>query len=436
MGRDWMLPNALSRIHSVRRTPVMAITVSGLLFLAIAVSMPLATIGTASSLLFLLTFAMVNVALIMYRSRSPDAEDRFRVPLYPLTPVLGVATCAGLALYQLANETEAGVLAGGWVLAGFLVYLIFFSKHARIADVPRTIESPELLVLRKAGRYRVLVPLSNPANVGPLLEMGGRIARASRGDVLGLTVVDLPDVTAYSEAEPFLRQAQKVLERAQEAAFNRGLPFSSVLKVGRDAGEEILDVARDNNCNLILMGYMAEGDPLENSIIHHLSTHQPCDLAILKGTGERPPSFNRILIPVGGRIVHTGVKVRIVHSLQRDQECRVTLMTVIPPDATPLQKQRARENVNRVAGLYQAADLEIVMDENDDVVGSVVNRAEDHDLLILGMRVEPWLRSFFFGTLNQQIMAQVRCPTILVKAFAPERSRVKHLFRRSLPPAG
>jgi len=435
MGRDWMLPNALSRIHSVRRTPVMAITVSGVLFLVIAVLMPLATIGTASSLLFLLTFAMVNVALIMYRSRSVGTDDRFLVPLYPLTPLLGVATCAGLAIYQLVNESAAGLLAGGWVLAGFGIYLAFFSKRAGIADVPRTIESPELLTLRKAGRYRVLVPLSNPANVEPLLEMGGRIARASHGDVLGLTVVDLPDVTAYAEAEPFMRQAQKVLEKAQEVAFTRGLPFSSLLKVGRDPGDEIRNVARDNHCNLVLMGYMAEGDPLENSIIHHLSTHQPCDLIVLKNASERPPSFGRILIPIGGRIVHTGVKIRIIHSLQKEHDCRVTLMTVTPPDATPLQKQRARDNLNRTASLYQAADVETVFDENGDIVEAIVRRAEDHDLLILGMRVEPWLRSFFFGTLNQQITAQVRCPTILVKAFAPERSRVKRVLRRSAPPA-
>jgi amino acid transporter/nucleotide-binding universal stress UspA family protein len=434
MGRDWMLPNALSRIHSVRRTPVVAITVSGLLFLVIAVFMPLATIGTASSLLFLLTFAMVNVALMMYRSRSVDTKDRFLVPLYPLTPVLGVATCAGLAIYQLANETTAGVLAGGWVLAGFGIYLVFFSKRARIADVPRTIESPELLTLRRTGRYRVLVPLSNPANVESLLEMAGRIARASQGDILGLTIVNLPDVTAYAEAEPFMRQAQKVLEKAQEVSFNRELPFSSLLKIGRDPGDEIRNVARDNHCNLVLMGYMAEGDPLENSIIHRLSTHQTCDLVVMRGTPEGSPSFKRILVPIGGRIVHTGLKVRIVHSLQRNHDCRVTLMTVVPSGATSLQKQRAQDNLNRAASLYQAADVEKVLDESDDVAESVINRAEDHDLLILGMRVEPWLRSFFFGTVNQGIMAQVRCPTILVKAFAPERSRVKRLLGRSLPP--
>ena len=36
MGRDWMLPHRLSRLHAIRKTPVLAITVTGILLIAIA----------------------------------------------------------------------------------------------------------------------------------------------------------------------------------------------------------------------------------------------------------------------------------------------------------------------------------------------------------------------------------------------------------------
>jgi len=111
MGRDWMLPNMLSRVHSIRRTPVLAISLSGFLFMVVAVALPLEIIGISSSLLFLMTFALVNVALIMYRRRSPSPRTPFRVPFFPLTPILGVLTCAGLAVYQLVNNPLALVLA-------------------------------------------------------------------------------------------------------------------------------------------------------------------------------------------------------------------------------------------------------------------------------------------------------------------------------------
>jgi len=431
MGRDWMLPNALSRIHSVRRTPVVAISISGLLFLVVAVFLPLTTIGIASSLLFLLTFAMVNVALLMYRSRSTVSSTQFLVPLYPVTPILGIVTCAGLGIYQLVHETVAAVLAVGWVLAGLGIYLVFFSRHARIADVPRTIETPELLTLRNTRQYRVLVPVSNPANVEGLVEMAGVVSKAGQGDLLALSVVDLPDVTAYSEAEPFIHQAHLTLGQAQQAAARQHLVFSSLLKVGRSAAHEIVEVARENRCNLILMGYKKDEDPLENSIIHHVVAHQPCDVMVLKG-GDRPASsMNRILVPIGGRIVHTRLKVRVVHSLQQQHPCRVTLMTVIPPAAPALRRQRSMEALTRASKWYQAVDVEMAAVESDQTAQAIIDCAVEHDLVILGMREEPLLQSFFFGTLAQQIAGQVGCPVLLVKALIPERSQVRRLLRSS-----
>ena len=47
----------------------------------------------------------------------------------------------------------------------------------------------------------------------------------------------------------------------------------------------------------------------------------------------------------------------------------------------------------------------------------------------MGMREEPWLRSFFFGTVAQQVAGQVQCPTLLVEAYQAERSQLKRLLR-------
>ena len=435
MGRDWMLPNTLSRIHSVRRTPVVAISVSGVLFLGVAVLLPLATIGTASSLLFLLTFAFVNAALLMYRSRSTSPPPPFRVPLYPLTPILGMATCAGLAAYQLFHQTMAATLAAGWVIVGLGVYALFFSRRASIADVSRTIESPELLVLKKARRYRVLVPLSDPERVESLVEMAGRVAGASSGEVIALNVVALPDVTAYSEAEPFTNQAQSVLNQAQHVAIQQRLPFSSLLKIGRHAAKEIVEVAREHHCRLILMGYKKEEDPLENSVIYHVLVRQPCDVAILKCDPTSSRSYRRVLVPIGGKEVHDRLKARLVHSLGQKEPCHVTFLTVVPPGANALSRRRAEEALNHAASIYQIPDVELALEENDQPAQAIIARAEGQDLLLLGTHEEPWLKSFFFGTLAQQVAGQVHCPTLLVKAWSPERARLRSLLKLPSPPS-
>jgi amino acid transporter/nucleotide-binding universal stress UspA family protein len=423
MGRDWMLPNRLSRLHATRKTPVVAIVVSGVLFLVVAVFLPLDTIGSAASLLFLLTFALVNVSLLIYRRRAAGLPATgFRVPLFPLTPILGLLTCAGLALFQLVHEPSAWALAALWIVAGLGVYLAFFARRAAIADVPKILESEELRVLQRTDRYRILVPLANPDRVEPLMELATRLARDSTGEITAVHAVELPDVTPYAEADPYADEGRRVLERAQRICAERGIPFSSALRIGRDAGDDLVQVARETGADVVLLGYKKEGDPLENSVIARIVRAQPCDVALLKSEPGGLKDMRRVLLPVEGRELHDRLKIRLVHALRESGVRKVTLLTVIPPDAGPVRERRARQVLERAARLFRIGDADLAVERSAEVADAVIRRAEDADLVLLGMREDPWLRAFFFGSVAERIAGQVRCPVLLTKARAPRRS--------------
>lgn len=430
MGRDWMLPHSLSQVHSARRTPVLAISVSGVLFLLVALFLPLDMIGVSSSLLFLMTFALVNLALLIYRRRSTQPQDSFRVPFYPAPPILGFLTSAGLAVYQLVNNPIALLLAAGWVLVGLAIFLLLFANRVSIADVPKTIITPELLALRKAKRYKTLVPIANPDRAKPLIELAGRIASGSRGEVLALTVVDLPDVTGYCDADPFVDKAQLALNKAQQIAVAQKIHFSSLLKIGRSAADEIVQVAKENKCHLILLGYKKDEDPLENSVIHRVISHQPCDVAILKSNVVSIETFKRVLIPIAGKEIHDRLKVRVVHCLFQPGVTRISLMTAIPPGAGASRRQAVLDVLKRAAKVYQIPEADFIIHEHTQPAEAIIERASDHDLLVLGMREEPWFKSFLFGTVAQQVAGRVNCSTLLTKTYSPRRARFKRMFRK------
>ncbi|MFZ9439384.1 MAG: amino acid permease, partial [Hylemonella sp.] len=69
---------------------------------------------------------MVGVSLFVLRMRDPDAERPFKVPLYPLTPILFCLTCAYLAYSSItyaASKNAVGVSL--WVMAvGIMVLLL------------------------------------------------------------------------------------------------------------------------------------------------------------------------------------------------------------------------------------------------------------------------------------------------------------------------
>ena len=72
---------------------------------------------------FWLFFLLVGVSLIVLRRREPEVERPFRVPLYPLTPLLFCAV-AGYLLYSSLAYTGIGALVGVAVLVAGAVLLL------------------------------------------------------------------------------------------------------------------------------------------------------------------------------------------------------------------------------------------------------------------------------------------------------------------------
>ena len=424
MGRDWMLPHSLSRIHSQKRTPVLAISISGLLFISISVFLPLEIIGVASSLLFLLTFSLVNIALIIYRKRSKTLPP-FRIPFFPLFPILGFLTSIGLGIFQLINQGTAWILTAVWIIIGLFIYFFLFSRRVKIADVPKFVQSPELIDLKKTRRYKILVPLANPTRVLPLMHLAAKIAKSCKGEILSLNVSVLPNITEYSEAEPFLFEAQSIMSKAQKIAFDLRVPHTFLMKIGRSVSGEILQVAKENECQLILLGYKKDEDPLENSVIHRVINRQPCDVAILKSDSEEIPSFKRILLPIGGHEVHDSLKARIIHCLSQEDDIEVTFFRIIAEGSNSSIKRKTEEALKRTAKMYNIPAAKIKVEEHSRIAEAIAQYSDQHDFLILGMRKGAWLKSFFFGLIAQQITGQVRCPTLLTKTKSPTRTGFK-----------
>src|SRR2546426_161155 len=98
MGRDGGLPRILGRLHARKRTPHVAIAVSGLIIVFITLTLDLNTVAASADVMFLLLFLMVNWAAIVLRRTMPDVKRYYLMPLFPLIPILGIATKFVLAI--------------------------------------------------------------------------------------------------------------------------------------------------------------------------------------------------------------------------------------------------------------------------------------------------------------------------------------------------
>ena len=147
LGRDFGLFDFLGRWHERANTPTNALLVQGVIALALVLAGTLARQGFATMVeytapVFWFFFLLTGFSVIVLRVREPGAERPFRVPLYPLTPLLFCAVCVYMLRASLAY-TGTGALAGVLVLlAGLPVLLLAKPKpRSRPAAVKYTEES-------------------------------------------------------------------------------------------------------------------------------------------------------------------------------------------------------------------------------------------------------------------------------------------------------
>jgi APA family basic amino acid/polyamine antiporter len=129
MSRDGLVPPVFSRVSARRRIPVANTVIVSVVIALLAGLVPLGELANATSIGTLFAFALVNVGVILLRRSRPDLPRTFRTPLYPLTPVLGVAFCV-LLVFGLGSATWLVFLA--WMLVGLAVYSGYGYRHSAL----------------------------------------------------------------------------------------------------------------------------------------------------------------------------------------------------------------------------------------------------------------------------------------------------------------
>lgn len=121
MGRGRDLPTFLARIAPVRRTPHLAIAVTGVLSMAMLLLLPIREVAASTSLMFMLLFALVCYSLIRLRHKLPDIKRSFRLPLVPLLPWVGVVSCVVLSFALIDLSLSAWITVSIWIVIGVVV---------------------------------------------------------------------------------------------------------------------------------------------------------------------------------------------------------------------------------------------------------------------------------------------------------------------------
>jgi APA family basic amino acid/polyamine antiporter len=134
MASDGLFFRRLAEVHPRLRTPAVAIIASA------SWAAVLAMLGTFSELLTYVVFTgwifygLAGASIFVYRKRTPEGFSGYRVPGYPVTPLLFILAAGAVVINTLVAKLQESPLrtgmALGVILLGVPAYFIWRSRSA------------------------------------------------------------------------------------------------------------------------------------------------------------------------------------------------------------------------------------------------------------------------------------------------------------------
>jgi basic amino acid/polyamine antiporter, APA family len=125
MSRDGMIPELFHKVNPRTLTPVPNTVIVAVVIALLAGLIPINFLAEMTSIGTLVAFIVVSIAVIVLRRTAPDLPRGFKVPLFPLTPILSIAGALWIVL-DLRPVTIIVFLI--WVAVA-LVWYFFYGRH-------------------------------------------------------------------------------------------------------------------------------------------------------------------------------------------------------------------------------------------------------------------------------------------------------------------
>jgi basic amino acid/polyamine antiporter, APA family len=385
MAKDRTLNHHLSNIDEKHGTPKTSIYVTcGIVALLVLILPDLAAAGAASSLIFLITFALAHLIMILMRNRGYKESETFRAPFFPVLPIVGIITCLGLAIFQAIVVPAAGFIAALWLLIGAVLFVSFFVSKARAIEASEHALDPDLVRLRGLSPL-VLLPIANPANAESMVFLANALAPPVVGRVLLHSIV-IPS-TEKDDLEKRLLTSRDVTQYALKASFEAGLRPDTLTTIAEHPWEEIERVVKVHNCRSLLLGLSDLNDLQTNQNLEKLVKHVKSDVVVFRQpySGWKITEAKKVLIPVAGFGSHDPLRARVAASLWRASQPEITFIQILPLNTPPEILKKNNLRLARFAGRIIPGKIEVRIIPNDDVEYELIKQASGQDLVIMGL---------------------------------------------------
>ena len=280
------------------------------------------------------------------------------------------------------------------------------------------------------AKYRkILVAYDGSSSAKNALSLASRLAREDKSWIKVLAVVppyqgDLELIGVSDIKEAITGPGQELLSEARQLADREGVHILTNLEQG-EPYEQIVHVAEEESCDLIIMGRRGKGKmerALIGSVTARVIGHTGKDVLVIPETGKL--SWENILLATDGS---TCCDNALARSLEIAQERKAKLSAV---SVVYTNDEFYALGQNQVKELYQEADK--VLDKVKKWAGDLgvqtelfVRDGEPHEaiiamaaeisasLIVMGSHGRKGLTRLLMGSVTERVIGYADCPVLV-----------------------
>ena len=238
---------------------------------------------------------------------------------------------------------------------------------------------------RATSRFRVVVPIANPATERNLIEMGALLARQEAGKVISLSIAKAHVHMDDPELKQTVIRSRKLLKEAVKVTKEFGAPGKSLIRIDDDVVQGITRAAREENANLIVMGWSQITDlrsRLFGNVIDGVFWSAHCPIAVMRLLQE-PINIHQVLVPIKVLNAQAQLTIEFAQLFAETNQAAITLLHVSERQTSLAEVDALETQLHDIARSVESIDIAVKIIRRGSVTEAILAQAKNHDLVIL-----------------------------------------------------
>jgi nucleotide-binding universal stress UspA family protein len=278
----------------------------------------------------------------------------------------------------------------------------------------------------------ILLPLDGSHSCLRAREVAAKIAHKFGSQVTAIHVISHdfmhPELKASYELPPlilqeldktYMKTGEKILKAAEEFFHEENIKITTILEKAEDPADRILEKIKELNCDLLIMGNIAEKPAHRyslGSVADKVSLHASCSVLIVK----RKTEIGKLLVGFDSSDQATKALECAVDLCKHFEHAKMTILNVENRELHRLEPAFTKKVGEQILEKASTAVDGVVCDRRLEFGKPAemilkIAKMENYDLIVLGSRGLSSIRRFLTGSVGTYVSMNAERSVLLVR---------------------